>query len=446
MKKHIISLITVVLFCFACHQEQVVSVEIDVHLQVKDDRTAPVYVHIENKTRNAEGYSWTFEGGNPAVSSLRNPDPVRFETPGEHRITLEAWNEGSRETQTFTVRVDSAVTADFTVEADVNNYAPAVFKITNLSSGGTTYRWTFAGGEPSVYEGQNPPVVRYVEKGSYTIILTVENGSAVFTAQKEIEVRESMDASFTITPSFEDEDDLEAPLRATLAAELMGIESQEWSCPGAEIQNKTQPVTSIYFPTAGDYSVTLEVSNGKEKRKITQTYTVKPNTNLRTHHDIRLGINTAQETTGSYYSTRLRKLFKASEITEENGKDIDIVFFGMNADFMYNQFVSPDELQATPLKEIPNASHTHFINLLEDVPFSITIEQWNAMTTDEILKSLPITEQIAGNGYFEKTPLPRIVLFETGDGRKGAILVKEMVSLSPAESYIVADIKIQKND
>lgn len=38
----------------------------------------------------------------------------------------------------------------------------------------------------------------------------------------------------------------------------------------------------------------------------------------------------------------------------------------------------------------------------------------------------------------------RIVLFETANGRKGAIKIKEYVS-NGAESYIVVDIKMQKN-
>ncbi|MDR2808953.1 MAG: PKD domain-containing protein [Tannerellaceae bacterium] len=101
-------------------------------------------VILENNTRGAYGYQWLFEGGSPASSSEKNPGIVSFIEPGEHTITLEAWNEGTRTSKSFPVRVDSAVTVDFTVEADINNYAPAVFQIKNLSSGGSTYQ--------SVYE------------------------------------------------------------------------------------------------------------------------------------------------------------------------------------------------------------------------------------------------------------------------------------------------------
>ena len=38
----------------------------------------------------------------------------------------------------------------------------------------------------------------------------------------------------------------------------------------------------------------------------------------------------------------------------------------------------------------------------------------------------------------------RIVLFETANGRKGAIKIKEYIS-NGTESYIFVDIKMQKN-
>jgi len=45
---------------------------------------------------------------------------------------------------------------------------------------------------------------------------------------------------------------------------------------------------------------------------------------------------------------------------------------------------------------------------------------------------------------FDNSVVPRIVLFQTRDGRKGAIKIKQFVQ-NGAASYIVADIKVQKN-
>lgn len=436
-----------VLFLCSCHTEQTIPVEIDVALHIKDNNhTSPLFVTIENKTKSASSFRWTFEGGEPGASTKKDPGAVVFTNPGEHTITLEAWNDGDRTSKTYTVRVDSAVTAGFKTEVDINNYAPAIYKITNLSAGGSTYQWTFEGGEPSSYDGQNPPDITYTSEGTYTIRLTINNGSAIFTSEQEITVHEPLDASFSIIPSFEDMDDMEAPLRATFDTHLHGVESLNWECAGTTITNGTSADAGIYFPVAGQYTVYLNVSNGKNTKRVSQDIAVKTNTNLRTHKDIKLGINTASETIGSLYSTKLRRIFKTSEVNGSNGASIDIAFFGLNANFTYNRFVSPNKLVETALPEIPNAQPTKFINKPELSTVSLTPDQFNAMTIDALLKNLQFSTESYGDEFFTATPLPRIVLLETSDGRKGAMLIKKMVSLGTGGSYILTDIKIQKND
>ncbi|MDR1883796.1 MAG: PKD domain-containing protein [Prevotella sp.] len=431
----------------SCHQEQTIPVEIAVTLHVKDDNhTSPLSVTIENKTKSAGSFLWTFEGGEPATSTKKDPGTVVFTEPGEHTVTLEAWNDGDRTSKTYAIRVDSAVTAVFKTEVDINNYAPAVFNITNLSSGGSTYQWTFEGGEPSSCEERNPPAITYRQEGKYPMSLVVNNGSAIFTFTQEIEVRESLEASFSIVPSFEDIDDMEAPLRATFDTRLQGVETLSWECQGATLTNSAAVDAGVHFPVAGQYTVYLNVSNGKHSKRVSQNITIKDNTNLRTHQNIRLGINTARETTGCLYSTRLRQTFKSSEIGANNGAMTDIAFLGLSSDFTYNRFVSPDKLAETPLPEIPNAIPTKFINKTESGSITLSPAQFNAMTTDALLREMQISSAGYGDEFFTASSLPRVVLFETSDGRKGAILVKEAVSNGPEGSCILTDIKVQKND
>ncbi|MDR3143047.1 MAG: hypothetical protein LBU37_15170 [Tannerellaceae bacterium] len=433
--------------CCCCHKEQQIPVEIDVIFHIREDNhTSPLQVIVENNTRGAYGYQWYFEGGEPALSSEKNPGMVSFIAPGEHTVTLEAWNEGTRASKSFPVRVDSAVVVDFTVEAEVNNYAPALFHIKNLSSGGAVYQWSFEGGVPATYEGISPPAVRYEKEGTYKISLTVRNGSATFESGRKVEVREPLDASFTIIPSFEDEDDMEAPLRASFRSRLQGVETLLWSCEGAILTNAQSPEADLYIPREGKYTVHLEVSNGKETKKVAQEITVEENSNLRTHSNIRLGINTAREYYPTYYSTRLRKAFKVREANEENAKMIDLAFFGLSANFTYNMFVSPSRLSETTFPDIPGAVHTRFINKTELGFISLTPLQFATMRTDALLRNLPIFYALYEDEAFASRPLPRVVLFETSDRRKGAILVKEMVSKGKDDSYIVVDIKVQKND
>jgi PKD repeat protein len=435
-----------ILFC-SCHREQKIPIEIDVIFHIKDDNhTSPLRVSIENNTRGALEYQWYFEGGEPSSSSESAPGIISFSSPGEHAIRLEAANEGTRESQVFHLRVDSAVEVNFAAEAEINNYAPALFHISNLSRGGTTYKWIFEGGEPSVYEGFVPPVVKYANEGRYNIALTIWNGSATFTDIKAIEVRRPLEASFSIVPSFEDEDDMEAPLRAKFDVSLQGVETLSWTCEGGEITRPDSSDAEIYIPKAGKYTVELLVSNGKETKTISKEITVKENTNLRTHENIELGINTAHADYAVYYSTKLRRAFKVSEVNASNGSTIDIVFFGLSSNFTYNMFVSPARLSETTFPEIPNATHTRFINKTELGSLGFSATQFAAIRTDALLRNIPISSVSYGKEPFGSSPLPRVVLFETSDGRKGAILVKEMRAKGREDSYITVDIKVQKND
>ena len=431
---------------FSCHHEESTKVEIDVTLHIKDNHTSPLVVAIENNTRYAEEYLWTFEGGEPATSDKKNPGSVTFSIPGEHHITLEAWNISERAAKTYTVQVDSAVIADFDMQVNINNYAPAIFNINNRSLGGSTYKWLFSGAQPETYEGKNPPAITYPSQGKYTVILIVDNGSALTTISKDVEVRESLDASFAIIPSFEDIDDMEAPLRATFETKLQGVESLGWECEGATFTDAISTDAVMFIPTAGTYTVHLEVSNGKETKRVSEQITVKENSNLRTHKDIKLGISTAQTTLGALYSTKLRQVIKSNEVNTTNAPLIDIAFFGFDNTFKHNRFVSPDKLETTTLVEFNNAEPTQFINNQESGNICLSVQEFESMTTDALLKILPISNANDEDEYFEDVSLPRIVLFETSDGRKGAIMAKQVVKADKEDSYIIVDIKVQKND
>lgn len=442
MTKHLYLLILPI-FLLSCHTEQTTPVEIDVVLHMSDNYTSPLSVSIENKTKSASNFFWTFEGGEPVTSAKKDPGIIVFTTSGEHIITLEAWNDGDRTSKTYTVRVDNVVDVAFTATEDINNYAPARFTIENQSTGATSYQWTFEGGDPASYKGEHPPVIAYNHPGQYTIKLVASNGSATFTTEQTIEVKEALYADFTIIPSFEDEDDLEAPVRATFETELVGVESLQWECPEATITNPTSVDTEILFPTAGNYTVKLTVTNNKQTKTVEKNITVLENTNLRTHRDIKLGINMTQNI-AAFYSSKLRRTISNTEL-DEYGYMVDIAFFGLNPQFSYNRFVSPDALGDTTLKEIANPQKTKFINCTELGSMVLSVTDFNSMTTDILLKALPVKEAVYGNEAFDNTLLPRIVLFETEDRRKGAILIKEMVS-DGRNSYITIDIKVQKND
>jgi hypothetical protein len=170
-------------------------------------------------------------------------------------------------------------------------------------------------------------------------------------------------------------------------------------------------------------------------------------TNLRVFEHIELGIATAHNSNqkGAFFSTVTREVYHSAEIPSADASAIDIAFFALNPEFNFNKFVSPDEVQEYTFDPIPNAKHTKFINLQEscECQASLSVDAFDGMMDDSLLEPLQIEETMGGIQDFDSTVVPRIVLFETSDGRKGAIKLKEFVQ-DGTNSHIVMDIKVQK--
>ena len=104
-------------------------------------------------------------------------------------------------------------------------------------------------------------------------------------------------------------------------------------------------------------------------------------------------------------------------------------------------------IESTTFSNLDGAQNTKFINSLElcNCSASLTVSQFDTMQDDTLLHNLTIEETPEGLEEFDNSIVPRIVLFETEDGRKGAIKVKEFFE-NGLNSYILVDIKIQKNN
>lgn len=100
---------------------------------------------------------------------------------------------------------------------------------------------------------------------------------------------------------------------------------------------------------------------------------------------------------GAFFSTTTRESYTASEVTDENGPLIDIVFSGLNSSFTFNKFISSDIAQNNDFTPIPNAMHTKFINSQEICNCGgLSAEDFDAMTNDRLLAPLIIEESAAG--------------------------------------------------
>ena len=430
-------------FCFACEQEQNMPIEGDFSIAMVDDNyNVPAQVRIINKITGADAFQWEFPNGSYTSSNAFYPEDIRYTEPGTYTITAHTTNlDGEARTfqKSFTVYPELSALFSFTKQG--SDIAPLTLTISNQSEGATTYQWTFEGGTPA-YSSEKNPTVTFEKGGVFTLRLEASNHSQRRVMEKTVVVRAPLVVAFEMTNEYPH--NTQAPVRIFLKNQSVNATAYRWKVSsGAFQQESTDKNPSFILPTAGTYQIELTANNDKQTLSERKNFTVTAGDNLITFTDIKLGINT-NKTVGCYFSSFLGEVLKPNEVTAENGKLIDFVYFGQSTSFAYNVFLSPDEAQAAVFDPIPNATKSYFINKQENkgqVFFSVA--DFNALSSGATLSSLSIKPN-SNKAPFNKEMTNRIVLFETANGRKGAIKIKEYVT-NGAESYLVVDIKMQKN-
>ncbi len=426
----------------SCHEET--SIEVIPKFSFtseNEDYNAPVSIHIHNETSGANSYFWIFEGGIPRTSNKKDPGEIRYYKAGKYKIHLEARSDFQQSIEELVIEIDSSASIRFTSEILINNFSPAEIKIQNLSIGAEEYKWTFEGGNPSFSHEKDPPIIRYEQPGEYEIHLSAKSGRNTYTKTEKITLLAPLNTDFSLVPSIESEE-MEAPWKGYLHNKTINGISYHWSSDGGKILNDTAFHTEIHFDLPGYYTINLEADNKKQKFQKSQTIHIGQNSNIYKFSDIKLGINTASY--GYFFSSRLRKTFFQNEIDDHIGQNIDFAFFGLNSFFNYWTFLSPEKVQNAVFEPIKNAIQTKFILFPENQHIPLTIADFDEMKNDDKFRTIHFTSYSSEEEYFSsKIHLPKLVLLETQDGRKGVIKIKNIID-EGLESYIIVDIKIQK--
>ncbi len=432
----------------SCAKEVALPIEANFEVEVVDnDYSVPVHVKIHNRTQGADTFEWTFEGGEPSQSTDKNPGTVRYSTEGEYSIHLKASNrDGVEEEVNYGLVIDKAIVPGFIITIEGDDYAPVTINIENTTTGATTFDWTFEGGVPPKSKAHTPGKIVFQGPGDHLVTLVAGNGRETQIFSDTVSVSQDIMADFEIEPAFED-DDFQTPVTLNLTNKSINATSFEWTFETAEpaFSTATDPMITINEP--GLHQLKLKASNSKRSHTIIKEVSIFEDTNLRVLENVELGTGTAHNANqkGALYSTMMRQVYDAASVPIDDGSTIDIAFFALNQEFNFNKFVSPDEVQEYTFEPIPNAKHTKFINLQEscECETSLSVDEFDAMEDDSLLEAMPIEETIGGIQDFDSSVVPRIVLFETSDGRKGAIKIKEFVQAG-TNSHIVVDIKVQK--
>jgi len=423
--------------------EESIPVKADFSIKViNDDYSVPVKVEITNKSTGAETYQWSFEGATITSSTEKSPQPITYANPGVYKIKLKASNkDGNQDEKEIEVKADASMNVDFEWQMQGSDISPVALHMIDKSLGATQYLWEFEGGSPATSNAQNPDVV-FTTPGVHIIKLTISNGLETYSTQKTVTIKPAMtiDFNWTVDPI---DNDYQAPVLLHLNNMSTNAFTYEWAILGANPATSTAVSPDINLPAAGTYTIILKAINDKETKILQKQVTVLPDANLLSFSNIQLGISSASSTIGSFFSSELGTVLKQNEVNAANGSKIDFAFFGLNSSFMYNQFVSPDQVQNNGFLAIPNAIHTKVINSQELVGTQLSSSGFDAINAGNDFNSITFTETNAGKSPFNNSVVPRVILFQTADGRKGAVKVKSFVA-NGLSSYILVDIKVQK--
>ncbi|TDM00470.1 MAG: PKD domain-containing protein [Flavobacteriaceae bacterium] len=447
MKNHISKLfsafIAIVCIMFtSCAIEQEIAVKADFAVKmVNNDSSAPVQVQIENLSSGADSYQWTCKGASVESYTQKNP-LITYTKEGTYTIILKASNkDGNEDEKTVEVVIKPAIDIDFDWQMVGSDISPVTIQMVNKSEGALQSLWEIQGEEPQQSNEQNPKFV-LSKAGTHIIKLTISNGSETISKEKTLVVKPAMEVDFNWSSQAMGQN-LQAPLALQLNNLSSNANSYIWRIEGATPSVTTSKDPLVTFSSPGTFNIVLEATNDKETKKIEKQIVIYPNTNLLSFSNVKMGINTAESTYGCFFSSALGRVLKKGEIDQTNGSKIDFGFFGLSSSFEFNQFVSPNQLEDTTFNSIPGAIHTDIVNSQEWVGIKLTDSGFDAVNSGDDLSSIDISLASSAKAAFNKDVLPRVVLFKTSDGRKGAIKIKEYVS-SGSSSYIVVDIKVQK--
>ncbi len=130
-------------------------------------------------------WNWSFPGGSPSSYIGQNPPAITYSSPGSYNVSLTVGDgiDNDTETKTNYITVENVI-ADFSGTPTSVVVGNSVTFTDNSQCNPTSWTWSFPGGSPSSYSGQNPPAIMYSTEGTYTVSLAVSNAGGSDTEVK----------------------------------------------------------------------------------------------------------------------------------------------------------------------------------------------------------------------------------------------------------------------
>lgn len=225
----------------------------------------------DQSTGNPTSWSWSFPGGVPSASTLRNPTIV-YPAAGNYNVTLTVSNANGSSAKTkasyITVTGGTPVVNFNAVNTTLLAGQSVVF--TDLSTNNPQmWNWSFPGGSPTSGNASGHTVT-YNTPGVYDVSLSVTNcsGTASLTRTAYITVNPAPPSANFIA----DETLVIFGNDVTFSDLSLGSpDSWQWSFPGGNPATSEQQHPTVTYNLPGTYNVTLTAGNTGGTNTLTKT-------------------------------------------------------------------------------------------------------------------------------------------------------------------------------
>jgi PKD repeat protein len=195
-------------------------------------------------------YQWSFPGGTPTTSTLKNP-VITYQQPGVYSSILTVVNPAGSDF----IKKDNFITVGFLPTAVFSKTVNGQnVSFTNYSNNADTFLWNFGDGQSSTLAN---PTHFYTNDGVYTVVLSAINecGTVTFTETVVIVTPPTADFSATFQSGC-------APLVVQFQSNSSASASlYNWSFPGGTPAFSSEQNPLVTYNEDGNYSVYLSVSN-----------------------------------------------------------------------------------------------------------------------------------------------------------------------------------------
>ena len=219
----------------------------------------------DNSAGNIISWLWNF--GDGGTSTVKNPLHI-YETTGKFTVTLTVTDAIKGDTtikQNYIYVYDDKPIAAFSA-VPLSGVAPLEVRFTNNSTGNiTSWLWNFGDGGTSTVQN---PIHTYDSSGSFTVTLTVSDGSNENTISMTnyiVVYDNKPKAAFTAAPLSG-----ASPLEVQFTDKSEGnIISWLWNFGNGDTSLEQNPI--ITYQDTGKYSVSLQIKDNADSSEITKT-------------------------------------------------------------------------------------------------------------------------------------------------------------------------------